>query len=134
MERKMGYMERWTKRPEMEGRKWGRARERLSVSGQKHINQLIAIMHRVIPLSTPGLSPAEGVSIIPTDLVQQLPAEVPSQKAVQRLLLPAQGHPSEVLLEAELTALEVWLRQCANQKAAFPEVVRTYRQVSRKYV
>ena len=59
--------------------------------------------------------------------MQQFPVEVPSQKAVQRLLLPAQGHPAKVLLEAELTALEVWLRQCANQEAAFPEVVRTYR-------
>lgn len=37
-----------------------------------------------------------------TDLVKQLPAEVPSQKAVQRLRVPAQRYPAEVLLEAEL--------------------------------
>lgn len=37
-----------------------------------------------------------------SDLMEQLPAEVPSQQAVQRLLVPAEGHPAKVLLEAEL--------------------------------
>lgn len=57
--------------------------------------------------------------------------EVPSQKAMQRLLLPAQGHPAEVLLKAELTALEVGLRQRANQVAAIPEEVITCHMAKR---
>ena len=61
-ERERGYMERReTKREEMEGWKMGN-RERLSVSSLKHTNQLIAIMYPVIPLSTAGLSMAEGIS------------------------------------------------------------------------
>lgn len=34
--------------------------------------------------------------------MEQLPAELPSQQAVQWLLVPAKGHPAKVLLEAEL--------------------------------
>lgn len=44
-----------------------------------------------------------------TDLVKHLPAQVPSQQAVQRLLVPAQRHPAEMLLEAELRALQAGL-------------------------
>lgn len=37
-----------------------------------------------------------------SDLMEQPPAELPSQQAVQRLLVPTKGHPAKVLLEAEL--------------------------------
>lgn len=60
------------------------------------------------------------------DLVEQLPAELPSQQAVQGLLVPAKGHPAKVLLEAELRALQAGLRQRGNQEAALTEVVRTW--------
>lgn len=62
-----------------------------------------------------------------SDLMEQPPAELPSQQAVQRLLVPTKGHPAKVLLEAELRALEAGLRQRANQEAALTEVVRTWR-------
>ena len=56
----------------------------------------------------------KGCSQLPlklgTDLMEQLPAEVPSQQAVQRLLVPAKSHPAEMLLEAELGPLQPWLR------------------------
>ncbi|TNN31735.1 hypothetical protein EYF80_058106 [Liparis tanakae] len=65
-----------------------------------------------------------------THLVQQLPAEVPSQEAEQRLAVPAQRHPAEVLLEAELRPLEAGLRQRGDQEAALAEAVRTWRLLS----
>jgi len=55
--------------------------------------------------------------------VQQLPAEVPSQEAEQRLAVPAQRHPAEVLLEAGL-------RQRGDQEAALAEAVCTWRLLS----
>lgn len=61
----------------------------------------------------------------PTHLVEQLPAEVPSQQAVQRLLIPAEGHPAEMLLQPQLGALQPRLRQRADQEAALAEMVGT---------
>lgn len=61
-----------------------------------------------------------------SDLVEQLSAELPSQQAVQGLLVPAKGHPAEVLLEAELRALQAGLRQRGDQEAAVTEVVGTW--------
>lgn len=43
------------------------------------------------------------------DLVQQLPAQASGQQAIQRLLVPAQTQPAEVLLQAELRAVEAGL-------------------------
>lgn len=60
--------------------------------------------------------------------MEQLPAELPSQQAVQRLLVPTERDPAEMLLEAELRALKAGLRQGSNQEAAFAEVVRTCTQ------
>lgn len=61
-----------------------------------------------------------------SDLIEQLSAELPSQQAVQRLLVPTKAHPAKVLLEAELRALEAGLRQRGNQESAVTEVVRTW--------
>lgn len=60
--------------------------------------------------------------------MEQLPAELPSQQAVQRLLVPTERDPAEMLLEAELRALQAGLGQGSNQEAAFAEVVRTCTQ------
>lgn len=60
--------------------------------------------------------------------MEQLPAELPSQQAVQRLLVPTKRDPAEMLLEAELRALQAGLGQGSNQEAAFTEVVRTCEQ------
>ena len=57
-------------------------------------------------------------------LVEQFPAKVPSQKAMQRLSVPSQGHPAEVLLETKLRALEAGLGQRANKKTALQEMVQ----------
>lgn len=58
-------------------------------------------------------------------LLEQLPAQVPSQHAVQRLLVPAHGDPAEMLLEAELCSLEAGLRQRADQEAVVQKKMRT---------
>lgn len=62
----------------------------------------------------------------PSDLMEQPPAELPSQQAVQWLLVPTKRHPAKVLLEAELRALQAGLRQRGDQEAAVTEVVRTW--------
>lgn len=59
----------------------------------------------------------------PTHLLKQRPAEVPAQQAVQRLLVPAESHPAEVLLKAELGPLEAGLGQRADQEVVLQEVV-----------
>lgn len=58
-----------------------------------------------------------------THLAKHLPAQVASQQAVQRLLVPAQRHPAEVLLEAELRALQAGLGHGGQEEAVFAEVV-----------
>lgn len=48
------------------------------------------------------------------DLVEKFPAEVASQHAAERLGVPAQLHPAEVLLQSQLSTLQPWLGQSAN--------------------
>lgn len=60
------------------------------------------------------------------DLVEKFPAEVTSQHAAEWLSVPAQLHPAEVLLQSQLSTLQPWLGQSANQKTALLEVVQSF--------
>lgn len=59
------------------------------------------------------------------DHVEKFPAEVASQQAAKWLSVPAQLHPTEMLLQSQLSTLKPWLGQCANQKTALLEVVQS---------
>lgn len=54
---------------------------------------------------------------------------MPSQHALQRLLVPAEGDPAQVLLEAELRTLEAGLRQSGDEETALHKAMRTRAEV-----
>lgn len=57
--------------------------------------------------------------------MEKFPAEVASQQAAEWLSVPAQLHPAEMLLYPQLSTLQPWLGQRANQKTALLEVVQS---------